>query len=141
THCLRVEAAHLGVRVTLIEPGAFATPMLGRALTDLDTLRDPANPDPGYTATTRLFTAVDRRVPGPEPVARTVETCLNARRPRPRYVVGRDARFLIPLHTMLPLTWTDRLKHTMTGLPRTPAPPTRPVSRADAQATPAKETA
>ncbi len=125
THCLRVEGAHLGVRVSLVEPGAFATPMLSRALTDLDTLRDPANP--GYDNTTRLFTAVDRRVPGPEPVARTVEACLTARRPRPRYVVGRDARFLIPLHTLLPLTLTDRLKHTLTGLPRTPAPATPPV--------------
>ncbi|MFE2851957.1 SDR family NAD(P)-dependent oxidoreductase [Streptomyces lavendulae] len=136
THCLRVEAAHLGVRVSLIEPGAFATPMLSRALTDLDTLNGGANP--GYTATTRLFTAVDRRVPGPEPVARTVETCLTARRPRPRYVVGREARFLIPLHTVLPLAWTDRLKHTVTGLPRTPAPPPPPIS---GQAAPAKETA
>lgn len=98
--------------------------MLSRALTDLDTLRDPANP--GYDTTTSLFTSVDRRVPGPEPVARTVETCLTARRPRPRYVVGRDARFLIPLHTLLPLAVTDRLKHTVTGLPRTPAPPTPP---------------
>ncbi|MFD5410198.1 SDR family oxidoreductase [Streptomyces nojiriensis] len=124
THCLRVEAAHLGVRVSLVEPGAFATPMLSRALTDLDTLRDPANP--GYDNTARLFTAVDRRVPGPEPVARTVEACLTARRPRPRYVVGRDARFLVPLHTLLPLTLTDRLKHTITGLPRTPAPATPP---------------
>ncbi|MFI7180224.1 SDR family oxidoreductase [Streptomyces spororaveus] len=124
THCLRVEAAHLGVRVSLIEPGAFATPMLSRALTDLNTLRDPANP--GYDSTTRLFTAVDRRVPGPEPVARTVETCLTARRPRPRYVVGREARFLVPLHTMLPLSLTDRIKHAVTGLPRTPAAAARP---------------
>lgn len=140
THCLRVEAAHLGVRVSLIEPGAFATPMLSRALADLDTLSGGANP--GYTSTTRLFTAVDRRVPGPEPVARTVETCLTARRPRPRYVVGREARFLIPLHTVLPLAWTDRLKHTVTGLPRTPAQPAPPPPRAcGEQAAPAKETA
>ncbi|MFD8979579.1 SDR family oxidoreductase [Streptomyces sp. NPDC059564] len=120
THCLRVEAAHLGVRVCLVEPGAFATPMLGRALTDLDTVGDPGNP--GYGATTRLFASVDRRVPGPEPVARTVEACLTARRPRPRYVVGRDARLLVPLHTLLPLAWTDRLKHAATGLPRTSTP-------------------
>ncbi|MGW5852502.1 SDR family NAD(P)-dependent oxidoreductase [Streptomyces sp. NPDC055254] len=140
THCLRVEAAHLGVRVSLVEPGAFATPMLGRALTDLDTLRDPANP--GYDSTTRLFTAVDRRVPGPEPVARTVETCLTARRPRPRYVVGREARFLIPLHTMLPLSLTDRIKHAVTGLPRTLAAVARPPGqRPGERSGPVKETA
>ncbi len=129
----------MGVRVCLVEPGAFATPMLGRALTDLDTLRDPANP--GYATTARLFTAVDRRVPGPEPVARTVEICLTARRPRPRYVVGRDARLLVPLHAMLPLAWTDRLKHTVTGLPRTPAPATPPEPPAEERSGRAKETA
>ncbi|MFF3861302.1 SDR family NAD(P)-dependent oxidoreductase [Streptomyces sp. NPDC002209] len=139
THCLRVEAAHLGIRVSLVEPGAFATPMLSRALDDLETVRNPANP--GYTATTRLFTAVDRRVPGPEPVARTVETCLTARRPRPRYVVGRDARLLVPLHTLLPLAWTDRLKHAVTGLPRTPQPAAPPAPRPAEQAAAAKETA
>ncbi|MFF4456981.1 SDR family oxidoreductase [Streptomyces goshikiensis] len=143
THCLRVEAAHLGVRVCLVEPGAFATPMLGRALTDLDTVRDPDSP--GYEATARLFASVDRRVPGPEPVARTVETCLTARRPRARYVVGRDARLLVPLHTLLPLAWTDRLKHAVTGLPRTPAavsPPVPPPGRGPRRLSPgAKERA
>ncbi|MFC1403265.1 MULTISPECIES: SDR family oxidoreductase [Streptacidiphilus] len=119
THCLRVEAAHLGVRVCLVEPGAFATPMLGRALSDLDAVGRPESP--GYKGTARLFSSVDRRVPGPEPVARTVERCLTARHPRPRYVVGRDARLLVPLHALLPLAWTDRLKHAVTGLPRTPA--------------------
>ncbi|WP_455352421.1 SDR family oxidoreductase [Streptomyces sp. SYSU K217416] len=118
TYCLRVEAAHLGVRVCLVEPGAFATPMLARAVHDLDTVAAPGAA--GYATTTRLFASVDRRVPGPEPVARTVETCLTARRPRPRYVVGRDARFLVPLHTLLPLSWTDLLKHAVTGLPRVP---------------------
>lgn len=120
THCLRVEAAHLGVRVCLVEPGAFATPMLGRALADLDAVRSAGNP--GYEASSRLFGAVDRRVPVPEPVARTVQRCLTARRPRPRYVVGRDARLLVPLHSLLPLTLTDRIKHAATGLPRVPAP-------------------
>lgn len=123
THCRRVEAAHLGVRVCLVEPGAFATPMLGRALADLDSVRGLHGA--GYDSTVRLFTGVDRRVPTPEPVARTVELCLTARRPRPRYVVGREARLLVPLHILLPLSWTDRIKHTLTGLPR------RPVAAAD----------
>ncbi|QES51444.1 oxidoreductase [Streptomyces venezuelae] len=120
THCLRVEAAQLGVRVCLVEPGAFATPMLGRAVADLAAVRSAGNP--GYEASTRLFGSVDRRVPGPEPVARAVERCLTARRPRARYVVGRDARLLVPLHTLLPLALTDRIKHAATGLPRVPAP-------------------
>ncbi|GAA2789381.1 SDR family NAD(P)-dependent oxidoreductase [Kitasatospora paracochleata] len=126
THCLRVEAAHLGVRVCLVEPGAFATPMLTTALADLTAARTPDAP--GYDRTAALFNAVDRHVPGPEPVARTVEKCLTATRPRPRYTVGRDARLLVPLHGVLPLRVTDLLKHAVCGLPRTPTPGPHPGS-------------
>nr|WP_144298575.1 SDR family oxidoreductase [Streptomyces sp. TLI_235] len=119
THCLRVEAAHLGVQVCLVEPGAFATPMLATATADLAAVRTPGAP--GYDRTTALFNAVDRRVPGPEPVARTIEKCLTATRPRPRYTVGRDARLLVPVHSLLPLRVTDLLKHAVCGLPRTAA--------------------
>ncbi|MFF5314783.1 Rossmann-fold NAD(P)-binding domain-containing protein [Streptomyces massasporeus] len=61
THCLRVETAHAGVRVSLVEPGAFATAVLERAATDLgDT--DPVGDHAGYDRSRRLFTDVNRRV-------------------------------------------------------------------------------
>ena len=118
THCLRVETAHAGVRVSLVEPGAFATAMLDRAAADL-TRADPRGGGAGYDRSRELFSAVNQRVPGPEPVARAIATALSARRPRARYTVGLDARFLIPLHTMAPLWLSDRVKHAVTGLPRT----------------------
>ncbi|MFD9357922.1 SDR family NAD(P)-dependent oxidoreductase [Streptomyces sp. NPDC060031] len=127
THCLRVETAHAGVRVSLVEPGAFATAMLDRAVADLDNT-DPADGRPGYGRSRTLFTAVNQRVPGPAPVAKVIATALGARHPRARYTVGLDARFLIPLHTMTPLWLSDRIKHTVTGLPRTaPSAPTQTV--------------
>ncbi|MFI6006339.1 SDR family NAD(P)-dependent oxidoreductase [Streptomyces sp. NPDC051366] len=127
THCLRVETAHAGVRVSLVEPGAFATAMLDRAVTDLNNT-DPAGDRAGYDRSRTLFTAVNQRVPGPEPVAKVIATALSARRPKARYTVGLDARFLIPLHTMTPLWLSDRIKHAVTGLPRTaPAAPTTAV--------------
>ncbi|NUK06496.1 SDR family oxidoreductase [Streptomyces lunaelactis] len=117
THCLRVEMAHAGVKVALVEPGAFATAMLDRAVVDL------AGTDPsggaGYDRMRDLFTAVNRRVPGPEPVARAITRSLSSRRPRARYTVGLDARLLVPLHAMSPLWLTDRVKHRVSGLPRT----------------------
>ncbi|MEU9305892.1 SDR family NAD(P)-dependent oxidoreductase [Streptomyces sp. NPDC048269] len=124
THCMRVELAHAGVRVSLVEPGAFATAMLDRAVADL-TSAAPSGGGAGYDHSRDLFTAVNRRVPGPEPVARVIATALSVRRPRARYTVGLDARLLIPLHTMTPLLLSDRVKHAVTGLPRTtPAAPT-----------------
>lgn len=118
THCLRVEVAHAGVRVSLVEPGAFATAMLDRAVADLAEAA-PSGGAAGYDRSHDLFTAVSRRVPGPEPVAAAIATALSARRPRARYTVGPDARLLIPLHTVLPLWLSDRIKHAVTGLPRT----------------------
>ncbi|MGW7440860.1 SDR family NAD(P)-dependent oxidoreductase [Streptomyces sp. NPDC054849] len=118
THCLRVETAHAGVRVSLVEPGAFATAMLERAVADL-TGADHRSGGAGYVRSRELFSLVNQRVPGPEPVAKVIDTALSARRPRARYTVGLDARFLIPLHTMTPLWLSDRVKHAVTGLPRT----------------------
>lgn len=114
THCLRMEMAHAGVRVSLVEPGAFATAMLDRAVDDL------AGADrggAGYERSRALFTAVNQRVPGPQPVARTIEKALSSRRPKARYSVGLDARLLVPLHEVSPLWLSDRVKHTITGLP------------------------
>lgn len=115
THCLRVEMAHAGVRVSLVEPGAFATAMLDRAVDDLAQI-DRADAA-GYDRSRALFGAVNARVPGPEPVARTIEKALTSPRPRARYTVGFDARLLVPLHAMSPLWLSDRVKHTVSGLP------------------------
>ncbi|MGW0773626.1 hypothetical protein ACWD01_08225 [Streptomyces sp. NPDC002835] len=52
-------------------------------------------------------------------MAAAIATALSARRPRARYTVGLDARFLVPLHTVSPLWLSDRVKHAVTGLPRT----------------------
>lgn len=116
THCLRVEMAHAGVRVSLVEPGAFATAMLDQAVDDL------AGADrkgfAGYARSRALFTAVNERVPGPQPVARTIEKALTSRSPKARYTVGLDARLLVPLHAVSPLWLSDLVKHTISGLPR-----------------------
>ncbi len=123
THCLRVEVAHAGVQVSLVEPGAFATAMLDRAVHDLEGAERGTGV--GYERSRTLFTGVNRRVPGPEPVARTIARALSARRPRARYTVGLDARLLVPLHAMSPLWLTDRVKHAVCGLPRATSGPVR----------------
>ncbi|WP_329446362.1 SDR family NAD(P)-dependent oxidoreductase [Streptomyces canus] len=61
THCLRVEMAHAGVRVSLVEPGAFATAMLDRAVDDL--VAADRGGAAGYDRSRALFGAVNARVP------------------------------------------------------------------------------
>ena len=116
THCLRVEVAHAGVRVCLVEPGAFATAMLDRAVADL--AGADRGGSAGYARSRALFTEVNQHVPGPQPVARTIEKALTSHRPKARYTVGVDARLLVPLHQVSPLWVSDMVKHTVSGLPR-----------------------
>lgn len=81
THCLRVEMAHAGVRVSFVEPGAFATAMLDRAVDDL--VAADRGGAVGYDRSRALFGAVNAHVPGPEPVARTIEKALTSPGPGP----------------------------------------------------------
>jgi len=55
-------------------------------------------------------------------VARVVERALTARRPRPRYVVGVDARGMILAQAVLPTRVFDRIMRRAMGLRRTYTP-------------------
>ncbi|MET9532953.1 MULTISPECIES: hypothetical protein [unclassified Streptomyces] len=54
----------------------------------------------------------------PEPVAAVVERALTASRPRPRYLVGTDARTTVALKRLLPTRTVDALLTRAMGLPR-----------------------
>jgi NAD(P)-dependent dehydrogenase (short-subunit alcohol dehydrogenase family) len=91
TDALRVELRPWGIHVAIVEPGTIKTPMWTRE-----------RPDPseeavalygGRLAAFREF-ALKRSAGGahPDAVAKVVEHALTAERPKPRYLVGRDAR-------------------------------------------------
>ncbi|MER5863470.1 SDR family NAD(P)-dependent oxidoreductase [Kitasatospora sp. NPDC002040] len=125
THRLRAECAQLGVRVSLVEPGALATALLAQ------TVDDPAarcaEGRPGQDGTGALLQVADHRVPGAEAVARTVGRALSSPRPRARYPVGVDARLLVPLSAAA-LPWrTDPVGRAAAGLLRRPR--TTPVQQ------------
>ncbi|MFD0686371.1 SDR family NAD(P)-dependent oxidoreductase [Actinomadura fibrosa] len=112
TEALRAELRPLGVRVCVIEPGLLATEIFEKAGTartaagwrgDADAQRLYA----GVTAKVGEFGARSR--PGPvEGVVRAIVRALEARRPSPRYLVGRDARTLAAL-AKLPGHTRDRI--------------------------------
>jgi hypothetical protein len=54
----------------------------------------------------------------PDRVARTVERVLTVRRPRPRYIVGADARAMIAAQAVLPARTFDWLILRAMGLRR-----------------------
>jgi NAD(P)-dependent dehydrogenase (short-subunit alcohol dehydrogenase family) len=118
TDALRIEVARFGVRVVLIEPGGYGTPIWQRGL---DRLPDPACS--AYKQSYDLAGEVLARagqLPPPLPVVRAVRRALAAHRPRDRYLVGRDARSAAALEALLPTRLGDYAKGAAVGLRQPP---------------------
>jgi NAD(P)-dependent dehydrogenase (short-subunit alcohol dehydrogenase family) len=124
THAMRLELDAAGIDVTVVEPGAIATPIWkksGDAANALEaTLAHPALPY--YRAHLDAFRAVtgeaERHAVTADAVARAVEHALTAKRPRPHYLVGRDARLRAALAAMLPQGALDSLHRWVLKVPR-----------------------
>ena len=119
---LRLELAPWGISVSIIEPGTVHTPLWKRSLGRIQGLeqRLPARATALYGpvfAKMRQFIEGVRGVP-PETVAAVIVSALRARRPRPYYPVGPDARLRLAL-VRLPTRLRDFL--IATQLPKYPA--------------------
>jgi NAD(P)-dependent dehydrogenase (short-subunit alcohol dehydrogenase family) len=121
---LRMEVAPWGIRVALIEPAQTDTDMWHHAEDELDSA--VAGLDPAHrTLYARHIEGFRRTIPRSmkaaspaEGVAAAIEQALTARRPRARYVVGRDARIQALLGGLTPTPLLDRVLSLGTGVPR-----------------------
>jgi NAD(P)-dependent dehydrogenase (short-subunit alcohol dehydrogenase family) len=115
TDSLRRELRGQGVTVVAVEPGAIATPIWvkGMAAADAQLAGMSEEQRRRYEG---LIAAVRRQAErardgglDPAEVAAVVETALTVRRPRTRYVVGREARVQAVLARLLPDRAMDAL--------------------------------
>jgi NAD(P)-dependent dehydrogenase (short-subunit alcohol dehydrogenase family) len=114
TDVLRMELHPWGISVSVIEAGAVATPIWDKSLSEADELSRHVGPE-RYALYRGLMAAVREEV---EESARTalpvsavvkaVEHAMTARKPKTRYLVGRDS-WLWLLLNFLPDRWRDRL--------------------------------
>jgi NAD(P)-dependent dehydrogenase (short-subunit alcohol dehydrogenase family) len=96
TDALRFEAAQFGVRAVLIEPGSVATAFADNV--ERLVVRYPESAWPRMSAEMdRQVVALTPRGVRPERVAKVIVRAATRRRPAPRYLVGKDARTLVPL--------------------------------------------
>jgi NAD(P)-dependent dehydrogenase (short-subunit alcohol dehydrogenase family) len=108
TDSLRREVGPSGVRVVAIEPGRIATPVWGKSLETGEELADrlPEEARRRYGRTIAFLRREAERAgehgDPPSKVADAVEHAVTARRPRTRYVVGRDARIQAVMARLLP---------------------------------------
>jgi NAD(P)-dependent dehydrogenase (short-subunit alcohol dehydrogenase family) len=108
----RLELGPFGVRVVLIEPGVVLTNFGGPAQSGLNL--DDASP---YAALSQSFSRLiagtysspSRAAVIPDRVAATIVRAATSSRPRPRYVVGMQARALIAAKRLLPSRFYDAL--------------------------------
>lgn len=112
---LRQELAPFGVHVSIVEPGSIATPIWDKGAESATNLRERLDPDTDrvYGEAIDRFSEVARKtgergIP-PEAVAKVVGHALTADRPRTRYLVGIDAKFLARLKGITPDRLRDRL--------------------------------
>jgi NAD(P)-dependent dehydrogenase (short-subunit alcohol dehydrogenase family) len=117
---LRVELRPWGILVSLVQPGSIATPIWRKGASRADELREGFTPEAAelYARSIARFRQVARsRGPGADAdvVAKAVEHALTARRPKARYLVGRDAHLRAWVER-LPTSLRDRvLSRVLTG--------------------------
>ncbi len=112
---LRMEMAPFGVAVSLIEPGAIATPIWDKANAEVPHARAAMTPAMSELYGERLdqlaAVAAKNAAAGipPERVAEAVEHALTSERPKTRYLVGRDAKIQARAKAVLPDRAMDKL--------------------------------
>jgi NAD(P)-dependent dehydrogenase (short-subunit alcohol dehydrogenase family) len=99
TETLRQELLPFNIHVSMVEAGFLKTPMMehrqvARAqISEYDRWRGRA-----FAA----ISAKEQKAPGPELVAETIRRIVESRKPRLRYMTGRQANLLSRLHRWLP---------------------------------------
>jgi len=114
TDVLRMELRAWGISVSVIEAGAVATPIWEKSLREADELSRRVGPEryalySGLMAKVREEATESARKALPvDAVVKAVVHAMTARKPKVRYLVGRDV-WLWLLLNLLPARWRDRL--------------------------------
>jgi NAD(P)-dependent dehydrogenase (short-subunit alcohol dehydrogenase family) len=105
---LRLEVNALGIKVVLIEPGAFQTDIWtrGAVMGENATKETSHNIQRSLRMRDRI-----RALPKRDPieVARLIAFIVQDPNPKLRYVVGRDAKMQLAMKRILPWKWTEKL--------------------------------
>jgi NAD(P)-dependent dehydrogenase (short-subunit alcohol dehydrogenase family) len=115
TDALRLELAPWGISVSIIEPGAVATPIWDKGMKNGAAMLAAAPPEAlvlygeALEAFKKTSEQAAKNAADPMDVARAVEHALTAVKPRTRYVVGRRAKIGAAMALLVP----DRMRDTM----------------------------
>lgn len=105
---LRMEVRPLGIKVVLVEPGAFNTGIWAQGAVMGKEVTKPTSPN--FERSLRMREAV-QRIPKGDPieVAKKIVRIAQDPDPKLRYLVGRDARMQLTMKRLLPWKWVERI--------------------------------
>jgi NAD(P)-dependent dehydrogenase (short-subunit alcohol dehydrogenase family) len=124
SNALRSELRAWGIQVSIIEPGATATPIWGKSLDAADRLAKavPTGHMQLYQADLDAFTAAVREMAcgatSVDRVVRAIVHALSARRPRTRYPIGLYTNLLLRAYKWIPDRLWDWLAQRSLKLPK-----------------------
>jgi NAD(P)-dependent dehydrogenase (short-subunit alcohol dehydrogenase family) len=105
---LRMEVNSLGIKVVLVEPGAFKTGIWtsGAVMGEQATKQT----SPNIQRSLRMRTAIEK-IPKADPIAVAQLIVSIAQNPNPklRYLVGRDAKIQLAMKRILPWKWHEKV--------------------------------
>ena len=124
TDSLRVELQPWGIYVSIVEPGSIATPIWDKSLSLSEDIEREISSE-GAALYKESIDSMrkaakeigDAGIPADE-VAKVVEHALSAKKPKTRYVVGRDARIQAIAKKIVPDRQMDRFVSSRLGLPK-----------------------
>ncbi|HSQ92274.1 MAG TPA: SDR family oxidoreductase [Nitrospiraceae bacterium] len=115
TDALRMELQPWGIQVSIIEPGAIATPIWEKSAKEAGDLEALVSKEAkalygeAVIQIRKAITQAAQRAIPPEAVVRAVHHALTASRPRTRYLVGSDAKLRAWMVKWLPDRVQDRV--------------------------------
>jgi NAD(P)-dependent dehydrogenase (short-subunit alcohol dehydrogenase family) len=121
TEVMRRELLPWGIHVAAIEPGNVKTRIWEKGASMVEQMKAEMGDDERrlYGANIermeRVIRLADRTGAKPEKVAKAVAHALTAEKPKPRYLVGADARVQLALDRLLPSRAADRLMSRVAG--------------------------
>lgn len=112
---LRMEVAHDGIRVVLVEPGGFKTGIWAEAQAEVDR-RSGSRYQAAYRRSMDAAQLAQVVMGDPGQVAKVIARALGSRSPRARYLVGADAQGIAVMARVTPTLLKDTVTRLVLGL-------------------------
>lgn len=93
---LRMETSRLGIRVILLEPGDFQTPITQNRIKDLKTANDPYY-NKQFEETLKKITSDETNGMAPYYIARKIDKIMRLKKPAIRYTAGKLSQRSVPV--------------------------------------------